>query len=568
MVVPDDSRLQHEIVIPPESTHAARMGQVVVVELTQRPRRKMSPVGKIVEVLGEHMAPGMEIEMALRTFDIPHQWPKGVTKQVEKLTDQVPEEAKEGRIDLRQLPLVTIDGEDARDFDDAVYCEPLDDGGWQLWVAIADVSHYVRTGSALDDEAQQRGNSVYFPNRVVPMLPEILSNDLCSLIPNQDRYVMVCEIRINKSGQIRSSLFHQAIISSQARLTYDVVQGHLDGRMTLRSDLLSHEIKKSLDDLCGIVQALTIERKSRGSIDLEIPEARIKFSNTGEIENICRAYRNDAHRLIEECMLAANLCSARLLEAKHVPALFRLHEEPAVEDTVSLRQSLAGFGLTMSKMSSPNARDLAEVLCSAQKKAVSVDIVQMLLLRSMKQAVYSANKGPHFALGYPVYTHFTSPIRRYPDLVVHRLLKSRFGWKQNKMDNEHPTDTNLADIAEHCSLTERRAESAEREVVRQLTAEFMQKKIGLRFAGIISGVTEFGVFVQLNDFPIDGLIHVSKLGLEYFLFDALRGQLAGQISGRVWRLGDPVRVVVARVDLEKGRVDFSQGVGGVKMGLK
>jgi ribonuclease R len=495
------------------------------------------------------------IDRAIQNHDIPVDWPDGVEDELGQIQSSAGRGVN-GRLDLRDLPFVTIDGVDARDFDDAVYGQSTLDG-WNLWVAIADVSYFVPLNSRLDRAAQWRGNSVYFPNRVVPMLPEILSNDLCSLVPGQDRYVMVCEIRINRSGQIRSSLFHQATISSQARLTYDAVQGYLDGGVAPRSGLVSREIRKNLDDLCGIVQALTIERKNRGSIDLEIPEARIKFSNTGEIENICRVYRNDAHRLIEECMLAANLCAARLLEKKSVPALFRLHEEPASEDIVSLRHSLVGLGLPMSRKVSPSARDLAEVLCNARNKAVSVDNVQMLLLRSMKQAVYSANKGPHFALGYPVYTHFTSPIRRYPDLVVHRLLRKLLGWKKNQMDNEHPTNTDLADTAAHCSLTERRAESAEREVARQLTAEFMQKKIGLRFAGVVSGVTEFGVFVQLNDFPIDGLIHVSKLGLEYFLFDAPRSQLTGQTSGRVWRLGDVVRVVVARVDLEKGRIDFS-----------
>jgi ribonuclease R len=495
------------------------------------------------------------IERAIQNHDIPVDWPEGLEDELDQIQSSAGT-GKNDRLDLRGMPFVTIDGADARDFDDAVFGQSEQDG-WKLWVAIADVSYFVPLDSRLDQVAQRRGNSVYFPSRVVPMLPEILSNDLCSLIPGQDRYAMVCQIRINKLGQIRSSLFHQAIISSQARLTYDAVQGYLDGGVGPRLGLVSREIRKSLDDLCGIVQALTIERKNRGSIDLEIPEARIKYSNTGEIENICRVYRNDAHRLIEECMLAANLCAAHLLEAKPVPALFRLHEEPASEDIVSLRQSLAGFGLTMSKKSSPSAGDLAEVLRNARNEAALVDMIQLLLLRSMKQAVYSATKGPHFALGYPVYTHFTSPIRRYPDLVVHRLLKKRLGWKQSQKENEHPADTDLADIAAHCSHTERRAESAEREVTRQLTAEFMQKKIGLQFAGVVSGVTEFGVFVQLNDFPIDGLIHVSKLGLEYFLFDGPRSQLTGQTSGRVWRLGDVVRVIVSQVDLGKGRIDFS-----------
>ena len=502
------------------------------------------------------------IETAIQNHDIPVAWPDGIEGELEQIQSSA-ESREDRRLDLRDLPFVTIDGADARDFDDAVYGQSDRDDGWKLWVAIADVSYFVPLDSRLDRAAQRRGNSVYFPNRVVPMLPEILSNDLCSLIPGQDRNVVVCEIRIRKSGRIQSSLFHQAIISSQARLTYDAVQGYLDGGAGARSAQVSREIQKNLDDLCGIVQALTIERQSRGSIDLEIPEARIEFSNTGEIENICRVYRNDAHRLIEECMLAANLCAARLLETGRTAALFRLHEEPAPEDIVSLRQSLAGLGLTVSKRSSPSVRDLAEVLCSARNKAVSVDIVQRLLLRSMKQAVYSATKGPHFALGYSVYTHFTSPIRRYPDLVVHRLLKKRLGWNQSQLDNKHAADTDLTDIAAHCSLTDRRAESAAREVAQRLKVEFMQKKIGMRLAGVVSGVMEFGVFVELTDFPIDGLIHVSKLGQEYFLFDNVRSQLTGQTSGRVWRLGDLVKVVIARVDLEQGRIDFSltQGQG-------
>ncbi len=297
------------------------------------------------------------IERAIQNHDIPVDWPDGIEDELDQIQSSAGR-GKNRRLDLRDLPFVTIDGADARDFDDAVYGQSEQDG-WKLWVAIADVSYFVPLDSRLDRVAQRRGNSVYFPNRVVPMLPEILSNDLCSLIPGQDRYVMVCEIRIDKSGQIRSSLFHQAIISSRARLTYDAVQEYLDGGAPLRSGLVSREIEKNMDNLCGIVQALTIERKSRGSIDLEIPEARIKFSNTGEIENICRVYRNDAHRLIEECMLAANLCAGRLLEEKSVPALFRLHEEPASEDIVSLRQSLAGFGLGLSKKTSLSARDLA-----------------------------------------------------------------------------------------------------------------------------------------------------------------------------------------------------------------
>jgi ribonuclease R len=492
------------------------------------------------------------IESTIHNYDIPMDWPDGIKEELERIGSS-PASERRNRLDLRHLPFVTIDGADARDFDDAVYGEP-DEDGWKLWVAIADVSYFVPAESQLDRTAKLRGNSVYLQNRVVPMLPERLSNDICSLIPHQDRYVMVCEIKIGKSGQIRKSFFREAVIVSQARLTYDVVQSYLDGR---KINGFPYDVKKSLDALYGLVHALTIKRKDRGSLDLEIPQARIEFSKMGAIENISRVYRNDAHRLIEECMLAANLCAARLLGAKRLPALFRIHEEPAPEEILSLRQSLAELGLTLPKRLSLNPRDLTEVICTARNKAVPVDIVQMLLLRSMKQAVYSETKGPHFALGYPVYTHFTSPIRRYPDLVVHRLLKNHLGWDDGQVNDYQGATLDLAEIASHCSATERRAESAERAVARQFTAEFMKRKIGLKFDGVISGVTEFGVFVQLNDFPIDGLIHVSKLGLEYFLFDAFRSQLTGQTSGLVWRLGDPVRVVVARVDLEKGRIDFS-----------
>lgn len=495
------------------------------------------------------------IETAIQNYDIPVDWPDGLDSELERIQSSDEKNAN-GRLDLRDQPFVTIDGADARDFDDAVYGEQ-DGDYWKLSVAIADVSHFVPFGSRCDRIAQQRGNSVYFPNRVVPMLPEVLSNNLCSLIPDRDRYVVVCEMTIDKYGRMGSSLFREAIISSKARLTYDAVHAYLDRGPAACSIPLSRSIERNLDNLREIVQALEVERKNRGSIDLEIPETRIEFSETGEVKNVCRVYRNDAHRLIEECMLAANLSVARLLEADQAEGLFRLHEEPALEDVVSLRGLLAGLGLTMSRRASPSVQDLTKVLRSAQTKGVSVDIVQTLLLRSMKQAVYSANKGPHFALGYPVYTHFTSPIRRYPDLVVHRLLKERLGWGQHQPGNSNTAETDLAELAAHCSFTDRRAESAGREVEQRLKAEFMQAKIGMQMSGVVSGITEFGVFVQLKDFPVDGLIHVSKLGLEYFLFDAVRKHLTGQATGRVWRLGDIVNVVVSRVDLEQGRIDFS-----------
>ena len=423
MVVPDDSRLQHEIVIPPESTNGARMGQVVVVELTQRPRRKMSPVGKIVEVLGEHMAPGMEIEMALRTFDIPHQWPKGVTKQVEKLTDQVPDEAKEGRIDLRQLPLVTIDGEDARDFDDAVYCEPLDDGGWQLWVAIADVSHYVRTGSALDDEAQQRGNSVYFPDQVIPMLPEVLSNGLCSLNPEVDRLCMVCEMTISANGKLEEFQFYEAVMNSHARLTYTKVWNILQGDKELHQRYEPHV--PHLRNLHDLYRALKKARAKRGAIEFETQEVKFVFNAQRKIENIVPLVRNDAHKLIEEMMLIANVCVARMIEKKEQPALFRVHPAPDSENIERLQSFLNTFGSSNRLSGGSLQKKLTKSLQEFNDRPEGI-VLNILTLRSMNQARYDHTNIGHFGLGFADYAHFTSPIRRYPDLVIHRILKKLF----------------------------------------------------------------------------------------------------------------------------------------------
>ena len=556
MVVPDDSRLQHEIVIPPESTHGARMGQVVVVELTQRPRRKMSPVGKIVEVLGEHMAPGMEIEMALRTFDIPHQWPNGVTKQVEKLTDQVPDEAKEGRIDLRQLPLVTIDGEDARDFDDAVYCEPLDDGGWQLWVAIADVSHYVRTGSALDDEAQQRGNSVYFPDQVIPMLPEVLSNGLCSLNPEVDRLCMVCEMTISANGKLQEFQFYEAVMNSHARLTYTKVWNILQGDKELHQRYEPHV--PHLRNLHDLYRALKKARAKRGAIEFETQEVKFVFNAQRKIENIVPLVRNDAHKLIEECMIMANVSAALMLEKHEAPALYRVHDKPDADRLTAFTSYLSEIGIPHAIVEDAEPAAFTDVVLKTRGR-VDEELIQTMLLRSMKQAVYDGDNVGHFGLALEAYAHFTSPIRRYPDLVVHRALKGIIAKQQGKKavsGAKNYTVEEIEQLGEQCSMTERRADDATRDVADWLKCEFMLDHVGDTFEGVVSSVTNFGLFVRLTEYHIDGLVHITSLDDDYYHYDDVKQALVGESGHRQFRLGDTVEVTVAAVNLDERKIDL------------
>ena len=490
-------------------------------------------------------------ETAILEHSIPDAWPSGIERELQRL-DCVARNSVNKRLDLRELPFITIDGADARDFDDAVYAHS-ELGGWKLWVAIADVSYFVQPDSVLDKVAYNRGNSVYFPDRVVPMLPEVLADDLCSLRQGEDRFSLACEIEINIDGSIQDWRFHEATICSHARLTYDAVGTYLGTGRTEELNDFPLEVLKNLDSLMGVYQSLVAGRNKRGSVDFEFSEAKMEYTKEGRIQNIRAVARNDAQRLIEECMLAANVCAARVLEEKHGGTLYRIHEAPATEDVVNLGRLLSGFGLTLGKGRSPTAGDYSDTLIAARaKKDVPIEMLQAMMLRSMRQAAYSSTKGPHFALGYPVYTHFTSPIRRYPDLVVHRLLKQEFGWgKRNK-----GKAVDLEGVANHCSFTDRRAEIAVRDVLQWLKAEFMQDKVGQAFLGMVSGVTEFGVFVQLLNYLIDGLVHVSELGEEYFGFDPLRQELIGSGSGRKIRLGDRMKVIVARVDLNQGRVDF------------
>ncbi len=554
VVIPDDSRINHEIIIPPEHVNGARMGQVVVVELTQRPRRRVNPVGKIIEVLGEHLAPGMEIEMALRTFDIPHVWPKAVEKQVENLGEQVPEEAKEGRIDLRQLPLVTIDGEDARDFDDAVFCEPLDNGGWQLWVAIADVSYYVRQGKALDTEALNRGNSVYFPDQVVPMLPEVLSNGLCSLNPQVDRLCMVCEMTISSHGALESYQFYEAVMNSHARLTYNKVWQILQGDKDLHQRYAEHV--PHLRNLHELYRALKKARARRGAIEFETQESKFVFNAERKIENIVPLTRNDAHKIIEECMIMANVSAAKFLEKHKAPALYRVHDKPDADRLTAFIAYLSEVGIPHQIREDAQPADFTDVVNKTQQRP-DQELIQTMLLRSMKQAVYDGDNIGHFGLALDAYAHFTSPIRRYPDLVVHRAIKGILAKQKQKVAGAKVyTEEEIEQLGEQCSMTERRADDATRDVADWLKCEFMQDHVGATFEGVVSSVTNFGLFVRLIEYHIDGLVHITSLDNDYYHYDDVKQCLVGEQSNTQFRLGDELVVKVASVNLDERKIDL------------
>ena len=558
-VVPDDSRITRDILIPDNARLGARMGQVVVVELHPRTAPFFQPIGKITEVLGDNMAKGMEVEIAIRKHDIPHSFPSAVEKQLKKWAEDVPEEAKRGRVDLRDLPLVTIDGEDARDFDDAVFCQKQGKG-WKLWVAIADVSYYVRPKSALDTEAYNRGNSVYFPNRVVPMLPEKLSNGLCSLNPQVDRLCMVCEMTISAKGKMTDYQFYEAVMNSHARLTYNKVAKILEKDTALCDRYAS--LVPHLQDLHEMYQALVKARQQRGAIEFETIESKFIFNALGRIERIEPVVRNDAHKIIEECMILANIASANFMEKHQEPALYRIHAVPGEEKLTAFRSFLAECGLSLSGGNKPTPTDYAQLL-EQIKPRPDHELIQTMLLRSMSQAVYSADNIGHFGLALEEYAHFTSPIRRYPDLTLHRgikyLLAKQKGSKRKTTDTggyHYPLEE-MDLFGAHCSSTERRADDATREVADWLKCEYMQDHVGEEFDGVISSVTGFGFFVRLNDLFIDGLVHISGLANDYYLFDMPKQRLIGENSGMMFRLGDAVKVRVEAVSLEQKQIDFS-----------
>jgi len=554
-VSPDNRRLHHDIVIPDSATGRAGHGQVVVAEIVEQPTRRSQPIGAIVEVMGDHMAPGMEIDVAIRAHDLPCEWPEAVLDEAEVLPSTVTQAASRGRKDLRDLPLVTIDGADARDFDDAVYCS-RGPSGWKLTVAIADVSAYVTPGTPLDAEARLRGTSVYFPERVVPMLPEKLSNGICSLRPDEDRLCMVCEMHVSGDGQIKRSRFFEAVMRSRARLTYDqvaaaVVEPDAGARKEL-SSIVDH-----LDELYALYGAFKRARERRGAIDLDTHEARIVFGADKKIESIDSQTRNDAHRLIEECMIAANVAAARFLERHRIPTLYRVHERPAADRVTELREFLNEVGVKLAGGAQPEARHFAALIKRTADRADG-ELIQTVLLRSLAQAAYSPRNVGHFGLALESYAHFTSPIRRYPDLLVHRAIKHLVE-KHSPDGFDYDADT-MAGLGAHTSMTERRADEATRDAVSWLKCEFMLDRVGEEFDGTIMGVTSFGVFVTLDDIHVEGLIHVSALGNDYFHYDPAAHRLMGERGGAVFQLADRVRVRVQRVDLDERKIDLELAV--------
>lgn len=550
-VVPDNKRITQDVLIPEEHLNGARPGQIVVAEIIQQPTRHIRPIGRIVEVLGEHMAPGMETEVAIRAFGIPAKWPLEVLEEAGKLGQEVLQADKLGRIDLRQLPLVTIDGEDARDFDDAVYCQPSAKG-WRLFVAVADVSHYVQPDCALDQEAFNRGNSVYFPDRVIPMLPEALSNGLCSLNPHVDRLVLVCEMLVNQDGRVIRSKFYEGVMRSHARLTYTEVAAILvDKDLSLRKQY--RHLVPHLENLYWVYQALRKARERRGAMDFDTDEYRIVFGAGRKIERIERVVRTDAHRLIEECMIAANAAAARFLDRKKIPYLRRIHEGPDPEKVAEVRQYLAELGLKLAGGEKPKPGDFMAVLKQAQGRP-DARLIQTILLRTLPQAVYSPEKKAHFGLALEAYAHFTSPIRRYPDLLVHRAIRHAL---QGKRAEEFAySEASLKPIGEHCSMTERRADEASWDVIAWLKCEYMQDKVGEVFEGIITAVTSFGFFVELKEIFVEGLVHVATLGQDFYHFDPIRHCLIGERTRTRYALGDVVQVKVAQVNLDERKIDL------------
>ncbi|MBA2656808.1 MAG: ribonuclease R [Tatlockia sp.] len=549
-VIPDNKRLTQDISIPSELGINAKNGQMVLVELVAFPSKRTQAIGKVIHILGEHMAPGMEIEVAIHAHSIPCEWPDDVNAEVGKIPQTVTEEQIKGRSDLRNLAFVTIDGDDAKDFDDAVYCYQKPKGGYQLFVAIADVGHYVAVDSALDKEAARRGNSVYFPGEVVPMLPEALSNGICSLNPHVDRLCLVAELAISAEGKITRSKFYRAVFHSHARLTYtQVAQWLTEGK----TDSKHEPLWPMLESLHSLYKILLAARKIRGAMDFETTETRIEFDENRKIQQIVPVIRNDAHRLIEECMLAANVATAGFLEKAKIPTLYRVHASPDEEKTAALRLFLGELGLQLGGGKKPQTKDYQKVLASLNDRPEK-HLIETVMLRSLKQAQYVEENNGHFGLAYPAYTHFTSPIRRYPDLLIHRAVAHLID-NQEVEDFEYSHE-DMNRLGKHSSMTERRADEATREVVSWLKCEYMQDKLGQVFQGTISAVTGFGIFVELDDIYVEGLVHVTSLKNDYYAFDAVKHRLVGERGGHVYRLGDKITVLVARVDLDERKIDF------------
>ncbi|MBS0316356.1 MAG: ribonuclease R [Proteobacteria bacterium] len=591
LVAPEDKRYGQDVLIPKGATGAAKPGQVVVVELTEPPALFGQPVGRVSEVLGEIEDPGMEIEIAVRKYGVPHEFSAACIAQARSLPDRVRPRDRQHRVDLTDVPLVTIDGEDARDFDDAVYCEPARVGraksanGWRLLVAIADVSHYVETGGAIDVDAFDRATSVYFPRRVIPMLPEKLSNGLCSLNPGVDRLCMVCDMLVTAKGEVQAYQFYPAVMHSHARFTYTDVAAILGN--TRGPEALRHAARvPDLLNLHEVYRALLAARERRGAVDFETTETQIVCGDNGRIERIEPRVRTVAHRLIEEAMLAANVCSADYLVRSKHPALFRVHEGPTPEKLEVLRNYLKALGIGMALGENPKPSDL-QTIANATKDRPDAPQIHSMLLRSMQQAIYTRTNSGHFGLAYEAYTHFTSPIRRYPDLLVHRVIKAILAGnryhlpvlptpgeaqaklvrrlEKNGASKQRAAARASAFSAEdhawqaaglHCSANERRADEASRDVEAWLKCRYMREHLGEEYGGVVSAVTTFGIFVTLDAIYVDGLVHITELGGEYFRFDEARQELRGERTGMRYAIGTRVRVQVSRVDLDGRRIDF------------
>ncbi|WP_189688361.1 ribonuclease R [Pseudorhodoferax aquiterrae] len=593
LVAPEDKRYGQDILIPKGATGTAKPGQVVVVELTEPPALYGQPVGRVKEVLGEVDDPGMEIEIAVRKYDVPHVFSDACIALARTLPDKVRPQDKRQRIDLTDVPLVTIDGEDARDFDDAVYCEPTKVGrskGWRLLVAIADVSHYVETGSAIDVDAYERATSVYFPRRVIPMLPEKLSNGLCSLNPEVERLCMVCDMLVTSKGEVHAYQFYPAVMFSHARFTYTEVAAILAntrGPEAVRRKALVPQ----LEHLHDVYRALLAARGKRGAVDFDTMETQIVCDENGRIERIVPRTRNDAHRLIEEAMLAANVCSADFIAQNKRPGLYRVHEGPTPEKKETLRNYLKAVGVGLSISDDPTPSEF-QAIAEATKDRPDAQQIHTMLLRSMQQAIYTPINSGHFGLAYEAYTHFTSPIRRYPDLLVHRVIKSilahsryqlpalptpgeahaklakrlqknqvaRLGDKVAEPE-QRPRKTNAEmqgweAAGLHCSANERRADEASRDVEAWLKCKYMREHLGEEYSGVVTAATSFGIFVTLDAMYVEGLVHITELGGEYFKFDEARQELRGERTGIRYAVGTRVQVQVSRVDLDGRKIDF------------
>ena len=550
-VVPDNKRLNQDVMIPADNSCGATSGQFVVVSIVEQPNKSKQPIGKVIEVIGDHLAPGMEIDVAIRSYDLPYKWTKEVLQEAEQFDESSIQQQLKYRKDLRKMAFVTIDGSDAKDFDDAVYCEPRENG-WRLWVAIADVSHYVQIDSALDHEAFKRSTSVYFPERVIPMLPEQLSNGLCSLKPKVDRLCMVCEMFISKNGEMSSHTFYDAIMCSAARLTYSEVQLILYDKYKKAREKRQH-LLSDLENLQAVYSALRKQRKKRGAIDFETKETIIKFDEQKKIKTILPRERNQAHMIIEECMISVNVAAAKFITKRKLPTLFRVHDSSTQEKLKDVREFLQSFAIGFTKNDKPKPSDYMAVIKKISDRK-DKNIIEMVLLRSMAQAVYSPDNIGHFGLALPLYAHFTSPIRRYPDLIVHRTIRHLIK-EQNK--HSFPLSQNdLLILGEECSMCERRADDATRDVDAWLKCEYMLDKLGQQFSGVINSVTAFGFFVTLDDVFVEGLVHVTALKNDYYHYDEQSHCLFGERSKKRYSLGDAVKVIVARVGLDERKIDF------------